>query len=235
VFPGVSLILRIAAAILAAAVFDSSAGAEPFIDFYLGPGRMPDTTVTAEHQGFDLGFFVPEPTTQTATREVSFDSSISYGLRFGWWFRRNPRLGFAGDFAHWDADAANLEVGINTLAASLLYRWRGNEDSEQRFVPYIGFGLAVFDADISADFRPAIAQRISVSSQDLGYSAQVGISWRLQRAISLLLEYRLTRASGAVEARSQSESIRLYAPTDKLQATIAARQLLAGISFRFQR
>jgi opacity protein-like surface antigen len=233
VLSGVPVILRTAASICAAATIVPSAAAEPFVDIYVGPGQMRDTTVTAEHTTFDFRFFAPEPTTQTSARAADFDTAISYGIRAGWWLQRSPRIGIAFDFAQWEADAESLEAGINMLSASLLYRWNGTEGAEKRFAPYVGFGLTIFDTNFNADFRPAIAQSIKVASQDPGYSAQAGISWRVQRTVTLLLEYRLVRSSGTVEARSQSETIRLYAPTDTLRARIDARQLLAGVSFRF--
>lgn len=212
--------------------------AERFVDVYLGTALPRDTNVTAGRvitaDQIGWGALFGRSASTAATRRADFDTALNYGVRGGSWFDRKPRLGWAVDLSHWDADAQDLEMSIFALSVSLMYRWQGEEDVGRRLEPYVGFGVGLFDTDFKADLQPEIAEPIKVHSQDFGYSLHAGVSWPLKRAVTVLFEYRIAQASGSIEARSQYGSIGSLPPfTDLLRTSVSGQQLLAGFSFRF--
>ena len=207
-----------------------SAAAEGFVDVYLGAGQ-PRNTVTTAKRVQTVSLLVP-PIVTTEARRADFDTSVAFGVRVGQWRMRRPRLGWAFDLSRWYARSRELDASILAPSASVMSRW--NIEDAPRLTPYVGVGASLFYTDLTADFRPAMPETLKLESEDLGYNIQAGLSWRLRSGFTILVEYRLARASEPIDARHASHTIDFFPEvTNSVQTRLEVRQLLAGLSFRF--
>lgn len=199
--------------------------AEWFMNVYLGAAFTQDEEATLSTLGDSL------------TTDVSFDTTVTFGGRYGHYFERLPWLGLAFDASLFMPNAeatlnnmfSSEKVDLTVVPLSFLVFLRApgilptSEIPHGRLQPYLAMGPALFISDVEVDLQPESG---SDTSLDIGLDAPGGLGWRFDRNIGIFVEYRFTYISPEFEDTIQG--VKVTAETDLM--THAA---LVGLSFRF--
>jgi opacity protein-like surface antigen len=189
---------------------------EPYVAGYVGTARTEDTDLRTEIELNDVPFV------NGRARDLTFDSSLLYGGKAGYFFERNllggnigaeldvyhfePNFGaqtvdFSGTFAGVNGDtrprfqSANLDVTAVTL--NLLYRFRLLSEPKYprgRLQPYVGVGAGAFIAEIETRTSTFDVNR-QIDDTDVrpGIQALGGARFFLTRNIALFAEYKFVK------------------------------------------
>ena len=146
---------------------------EWFIDFHIGPAwtNAEDVTVLGTNFG-----------------DVDFDSTVSFGGRFGYWLKSYPFFGVALDVSHYRPSLDGLDTAITEITADLMLRHGLMVDKtfpSGRVQPYLTFGTGLFIA--AADFSV-----FSDTSTSAGIKVGPGLAWMLRPDVALFTEYRFS-------------------------------------------
>ncbi len=196
---------------------------DQYIDVYSGQANYQDKEVTATIPAF---FFVAE---ETASRTVSFSNSNVFGGRWGCWFRDYPRYGLAVDLSFLDISGQDVEISAMPLSLMMFYRhpWLTSEEyTNGRIQPYIGLGLSLISANISADFTPDISRKVDGSASGTGIDFRAGIRLHVSKKFGIFAELR--HLDGSI--RIVDEPLVFF--EDEASTSISSRQILVGISVK---
>jgi hypothetical protein len=200
--------------------------AEGFFDLYLGPAYTNDSFVWVEQEGW-YGY-------ASASENVSFDPSFTFGLRGGGWSESIRQIGWAIDAFYIQADSEEVDISGIPLSISLMLRlplFVRDEFPGGKLQPYFGFGPSFYFYDLDIDFQTIIPEKLSHTDIELGFQCQAGLLWQFHKEYGLFVEYRYTTFS-----IDEDWDIDNWFSPDEIQRAkidIDTHHFLVGISFRF--
>ena len=193
-----------------------AAVAEPYVAGYVGVARTEDKDLRTELELNDVPFV------NGRARDLTFDSSVVFGGKAGYFFERallggnvgaeldvyhfEPDFGaqtvrFTGTFGGVSGDistrlqSANIDVTAVTL--NLLYRFRLLSEPQYprgRLQPYVGVGAGAFIARLETRTSTFDANK-EITDTDVrpGFQALGGARFFLMRSIALFAEYKFVQ------------------------------------------
>jgi len=204
---------------------------DQYIDVYSGQANYQDKEVTATV----TDVFVIWATEETASRTVSFSNSNVFGGRWGCWFRDYPRYGLAVDLSFLDISGQDVEISAMPLSLMMFYRhpWLTSEEyTNGRIQPYIGLGLSLISANISADFTPDISRKVDGSASGTGIDFRTGIRFHVSKKFGIFAELRHLDGSIRIDDEP-TPFVFLGAETlEEASTSISSQQVLVGISIK---
>ncbi|HVO68018.1 MAG TPA: outer membrane beta-barrel protein [Syntrophales bacterium] len=195
----------------------ASAFAEGFIDLYGGSARTSDSYVKVDIFNF------PAPD-KSATRNISFDDSVSVGVRAGGWSSSLSWLGGCVDLSYFKADGNGMNATVIPLSAMLMFRYPAFKSSEYpngRLQPYVAFGPGLFFYHATVDFQPELQREVTENSFSAGIDARAGLTWMFSEHWGFFGEYRYTYF------KIDEDFL------DNFSATMETSHWLLGLSYRF--
>lgn len=206
------------------------AAAEWFADVYVGGSSTSDAEAKLG-SGLRL-------------KDVEFDSSITYGARFGRYFESVPWLGLTLDGISYHANLdkqtavvkntgsvaqlAPLNISVSLISFDVVLRvplLATAEIPNGRLTPYILGGPAAFLA--RADDRGNFVRRDQDDTDvSFGYTAGGGVGWQLSKNIGVFGEYRFTHGKPEFEFDNFNDRV-------KVESTLDTHHFLVGVSFKF--
>lgn len=201
--------------------------AEWFMDLYLGAAMTDDSEVTVDK------YF----SRQSASERTSYDTSFTFGYRFGYWLAVFHYLGFATDMSYFGADSEKVDFSIVPVSILFMLRWPlliSNDYPHGKIQPYLGGGPSIIYYDMKVDFRPAVSEKVSEWSFENGWDFRAGVLWQFHQNFCLFGEYRYTHYK--IRYKDETEEWILgYEPRTRLkvETTLDTHHFLTGISFRF--
>jgi opacity protein-like surface antigen len=197
--------------ILVVLALGSPAGAEWFIDGYVG------AAITAKDDITFKTFNVER------TQDANYKSSAVWGLRVGRWFEALPWLGVAAEASYFRA-TSDLQVFPLTVLAMVRYGFLKDEEfKEGRLQPYAGIGGGLFISNIDGTIG---FLRASDTSVDIGLDTRVGLAYRFEGNWAAFAEYRFTHVSPTYDVQPFGGTV----PAD---TTLNTSHFLLGLSYRF--
>ena len=189
------------------------AAAEPYFSAYAGVAVTEDKDLRTE---LELN---GTPFVNGRARDLSFDSSVVFGGKAGYFFERNLLGGNVGlelDVYHFEPDLdaqtvrfsgllagfngdiqtrlQSADVEITAVTLNLLYRFRllpAPQHPRGRLQPYVGVGVGAFIARLSTQTSPFDTNKdISDTDVRAGVQALGGLRFFLTRNIALFAEYK---------------------------------------------
>jgi opacity protein-like surface antigen len=196
-----------------AALAPRPAAAELYILGYVGAAFTEDTDLRTEME-LDGAPFV-----NGRAHDLSFDSSVVFGAKAGYFLDRSLLGGNIGaelDVYHFrpdlerqqvrftgllagvngDADATlqSADIEVTAVTLNLLYRFQLLTDPQYprgRLQPYVGVGGGAFIARLATTTSPFdVNQDIDDTDVKPGFQALAGIRWFLTRNVALFAEYK---------------------------------------------
>jgi opacity protein-like surface antigen len=199
--------------LLAVCVSPAVSAAEPYLAGYLGAAVTEDKDLRTELEINGV------PIVNGRARDLSFDTSLVFGGKAGYFFDGNVLGGNIGaelDVYHFEPDLAaqtvtfsgmlgpvtgdvqmrlqSADIEVTAVTANLLYRFRLLSEARYprgRLQPYIGVGGGAFIARIKTRTTP-LDGNLDISDTDVrpGVQALGGARWFLTRNIALFAEYK---------------------------------------------
>jgi opacity protein-like surface antigen len=187
--------------------------AEPYLAGYVGIALTDDRDLRTELELDGVPFV------NGRARDLSFDSSLAFGGKAGYFFERDllggnlgaeldvyhfePNFGaqtvrFSGMFAGVTGDIStrlqSADIDVTAVTLNLLYRFRLLPDSQYprgRLQPYVGVGAGAFIATLETRTSTFDANK-EITDTDVrpGFQALGGARFFLTRNIALFAEYK---------------------------------------------
>jgi opacity protein-like surface antigen len=187
--------------------------AEPYVAGYVGMARTEDADLRTEIELNGVPFV------NGRARDLSFDSSLVFGGKVGYFFERDvlggnvgaeldvyhfePNFGaqivdFSGTFAGVNGNSRirlqSANIDATAVTVNLLYRFRllsAPQYPRGRFQPYVGVGGGAFIAEIETRTSTFdVNKRIDDTDVRPGIQALGGARFFLARNIALFAEYK---------------------------------------------
>jgi opacity protein-like surface antigen len=189
------------------------AAAESYVTGYVGAALTEDKDLRTE---LELN---GAPFVNGRARDLSFESSVVFGAKAGYFFERDllggnvgveldvyhfePNLDaqnvrFTGLFAGFSGDVQtrlqSADIEVTAVSLNLLYRFRllpGPQHPRGRLQPYVGVGAGAFIARLATQTSPFDTNK-DISDTDVrpGVQALGGLRYFLTRNIALFAEYK---------------------------------------------
>ena len=155
---------------------------------------------------------------------VSFDSSLTGGLRGTYWFEgRLDWLGLAADWSYLKPKESrsgnSFEIQMFPLSPLLMVRiplFRSEKFSTGRFAPYAAVGPGIFISRLQGNGVG------SITDVPIGLDYRFGMSVMFTQRIGLFSEYRYSSATFKFKVGS-----------DRLKTRLEINQALVGVKARF--
>jgi len=201
--------------------------AEYLMDLYLGAAITDDSEVRVD------SYFPRE----SASERTSYDTSFTFGYRFGYWLDFFHYLGFAADLSYFQAESEKVDFSIVPFSILLMLRWpllMSNDYPHGKLQPYLGGGPSLIYYDMTIDFRPTVSEKVSEWSFEDGWDFRAGLLWQFHRNFGIFGEYRYTHYK--IRYKDETEEWILgFEPRTRLKVETAldTHHFLTGISFRF--
>jgi opacity protein-like surface antigen len=241
----------------------SGASAEAFIDFFGGysytdysqaqvqisPVFVPCTAnipdpINGDPNHMKCSIEDPDRFVRGIGERSTFDSSITYGGRAGYWF--GDWLGLAVDASYFetklDADGftQNAKVNVLPISALVLFRvplLRDDDFPLGRMHPYAGAGpsvfLSKFDGTVSLSVLPLkgmppadVVGRLESTNVHPGLGVVAGVDFGILPFLSVFTEYRYTFASPTFKDN-------VGGVTTSFRVPLRTHHFVGGVSFRF--
>jgi hypothetical protein len=222
------------------------ASAEGFVDLYGGfaLGHSAD----AANQNFGDPFSFPSVPPGRTTKQLSFDSSGTFGVRGGYWLEPLPWLGLAADLSYFQRKAPSADIDLVPLSLLVMLRYpmlTSEQFPKGRLQPYVGVGPGLFYSHTSIDFGPPFGSVNHGSIEDVGFDGRAGVAWELHKRFAMFLEYRFTHVNLGYEKkvcrpRSFAEALSLVCvfaenppevTVSTTETTLNTHHILIGIRF----
>lgn len=177
-----------------------------------------------------------EPTSISATRQLQFDASPTFGIRGGYWSGNLPSLGLAVDLSYFERKAEGAKLQVIPVSALFLLRWplfTSDEFPRGKLQPYIGAGPTLFFSDASIDAPPPLAD-LGKAHNEFGFDIRAGVAWQVHKAFAILTEYRFTDVTFHYRGTRCTESVCTTATTVTTSTTdvpLMTHHILVGIRF----
>jgi opacity protein-like surface antigen len=156
------------------------------------------------------------------------------GGRFGYWFEKLPSLGVSLDLSYFKAEGERAEFDVVPLSLLLMLRWplfKSENFPKGKLQPYAGVGPGYFFTSSRVNFRPALQDSVSGSSDEIGFDVRAGLSWQFHKHWAIFGEYRYTDVKIDLK---QEDYLAIFSGTDESTKThLKSNHFLAGISYRF--
>ena len=196
----------------------SFAGGGLFASIYAGVAMPRDEDQHIRSSAFGV---VAESTEQN----VGFDTSITSGVRLGYWFKSGLWIGTAMDVSYFQLDGDRKNITVYPISSLLLLRMPNH-----RFQPYIGIGPALFISKMtfSVDLSPLSAggtEYFKDTSCDLGLDTRAGLAIDIYKNIAIFAEYRFTRYSAKYTDRISNVGV-------DIDMNAHTHHIVFGISYR---
>ena len=180
-----------------------------FLDFHIGPAWTQAEDVTI------MGVATP-------VLDTDFDTTVSIGGRFGYWFKSYSFFGLAIDVSHYRPALDGFDTAITEITGDLMLRHSMSVDKtfpNGRVQPYLTFGAGLFIAKAELD---SIFGTLSDTSTSAGLKVGPGLAWMLRPNVALFSEYRFS----------------FFKPTFNIlgadiDSDVKTHRLLFGVSYRF--
>ncbi len=187
--------------------------AEPYVVGYVGAALTEDNDLRTELE------LDGTPFVNGRARDLSFDTSVVFGGKAGYFFERDLLGGNVGaelDVYHFEPDLSaqtvrftgllagfngdlrtrlqSADIDITAVTLNLLYRFRllpGTQYPRGRLQPYVGVGAGAFIARLATETSPFDTNK-DISDTDVrpGLQALGGARWFLTRNIAVFAEYK---------------------------------------------
>ena len=189
--------------------------AEGFIDFYVGAAITRDSDQKVSTPGFSL------------TTTVEWDTSVTAGGRFGFWFESLEWVGLALDasFFRPDKDITVFPVSALAMLRLPLLKDKDKGFSHGRLQPYIAAGPGLFISRADGSFGTGLGS-VSDTSVDLGVDVRGGLAFLITKNIAAFAEYRFTHVKP--EFGFDIAGVKF-----KTETTLDTHHILGGVGFRF--
>ncbi len=205
---------------------------DQYVDVYSGQANYQDKEVTATITNVNIFW----PTEETATRNVSFSTSNVFGGRWGFWLKDQPRYGFAVDLSFLGIDGQDVDISAMPLSFMLFYRHpllTSEEFIYGRVQPYVGLGLSLISANISADFTPEISRKVDGGASGTGIDFRAGLRLSITKKVGIFTELR--HLDGSIRIDDQVSGLFIFGVSETLEEArtgISSQQILVGISIK---
>lgn len=190
----------------------SKSKGEWFIDFYIGPAWTHGEGVSTIIPG--TPFFV--------VVDGDTDTAVSFGSRFGHWFKPYPYLGLAVDISHFQPKETGIEVKITEITLDFMVRHFFLKDDgfpNGKVQPYltIGPGFSINHGELNA-----FGFEASDTATSFGFKIAPGVALLFRPNAALFVEYRFTHFSPEFDLFGAD-----------LDVDLDTHRLLFGLSYRF--
>jgi opacity protein-like surface antigen len=185
--------------------------AEWFGDIYAGSSFTENRDVKLDDRGVGRSTF----------RDVEFDTSLSWGGRFGRYFDSLPFLGLAVDFFHFSSDISrqsvhlegcflvggcgsgqgdtgSFDISVAALSVDLMLRLpliRTADAPHGLLQPYIAVGRPLFLTTVTPRNTRLFRNHDSDTDLSFGYKAAGGLAWQVYTNLVLFVEYRFNHVA----------------------------------------
>jgi len=170
------------------------ARAEGFADFRIGGAVTPNVDGSVTIGGV-----------ASASGTIDFKSTVSVGIRGGYWLDSVPWLGFAFDLSYFDPDEdvslLPVELDIFPISALLMLRYpllKSATYPRGRLQPYAGVGPGAFVTTAKLKLKEVGApENFSDTTVNLGVDVRGGVNFHFTGqnwpgSLAIFLEYRFT-------------------------------------------
>jgi opacity protein-like surface antigen len=188
-------------------VLPTLASAEWFVDVYAGGAFN-------RHRVSRVG--------TTASVEKSYETATG-GARFGYFFEKEPWLGFAVDGSAFRAAKDVTLVPLSVLIMLRFPLFTSQQSPKGLLQPYFGIGPGVF---ISKADTTAAGGTFSDTAVDVGLDLRAGLAWPFLKNIAAFGEYRLTHVEPEYDGQAGGVPA-------KFETRARTHHVLGGISIRF--
>jgi hypothetical protein len=188
--------------------------AEGFIDFYVGAAITRDSDQKVSAPGF------------SDTSPIDWDTSVTAGGRFGFWFESLEWVGLALDVSFFRPDKDITVFPVSALAMLRLPLLKDNDKGfpHGRLQPYIAAGPGLFISRADGDL--GTFGSVSDTSLDLGVDVRGGLAFLITKNIAAFAEYRFTHVKP--EFGFDVAGVKF-----KTETTLDTHHIVGGVGFRF--
>jgi len=216
----------------------SPVGAEWFADIFVGASKptSEDVKIREISPGLDLRY-----------KDVDFDTSITYGGRFGKYFDGLPWLGVSADVMSFSPNISQqtsvqhastgtvaattlppIDLSSTVVSIDLMLRLpllSTTDIPHGRLQPYVLGGPAFFftDARDRGNFLPRHQSELDVAA---GYNVGGGVAWQFDKTLGIFGEYRYSHVNHEFDFHNFGARV-------PVETDLNTHHILIGISAKF--
>ncbi len=212
----------------------SKGHAEKFINIYCGISEFKNSKATASYKYHSLFGLSPD-ISEKETSKVKFKNSTVFGGKYGEWFD-DLYCGYAIDVSYFKADEDNIGISVIPISVLMLLRYPSlklNESKGRKYFLYGAIGLGYPYADITADFRPNVSQKVTCKAEGLFVDFRLGLSYKCNKQISIFGEYRYADITLHDDFFKWLKPWEYIFSSDDAVIELTINQFFMGLSFGF--